>query len=279
VRELQAEWQQHARTLPLARPVEGALWKRFRAATDAVFAQREAAFSARDAELSGNLAAREALIASLSGIDLHSATVSDMQRALNDADRAWRQPVEVPRAAVNAIDKRFHEARAAVAQAVAESGQKRWHAQCDALGARLALCEEREAAAADDAELASRWAALDALPAAWDKPLAQRWSQPPKPGPLAASACDEVLLQLEAALELPMSAESQAARRDLKLRALKDTLEGRAPQKQDPATQRVQWFTSALRQSGLSAAQQERLHTIVGALRQSAPGSLGGAAR
>ena len=33
VRELQADWQQHARTLPLARGVEGALWARFKAAT------------------------------------------------------------------------------------------------------------------------------------------------------------------------------------------------------------------------------------------------------
>ncbi|MBC7956919.1 MAG: DUF349 domain-containing protein, partial [Cytophagales bacterium] len=281
VRELQAQWQQHARTLPLARAVEGALWKRFRAATDAVFAQREAAFSARDAELAANLAAREALIASLSAIDLATAPVAEMQRALSEADRAWRQPVEVPRAAVNAIDARFHDARAAVAQAVAESGQKRWQAQCDSLSARLALCEEREpqSAASDEADLASRWAAQSPLPPAWEKPLLQRWSQAPAPGPLAAQAYDELLLQLEAALDVATSAESQAARRALKLRALKDTLEGRSPQTQDPLAQRIQWFASALRQSGLTVAQRERLHTIVAALRQLAPGSLGGAAR
>ena len=74
VRELQAEWQQHARTLPLARPVEGALWARFKAATDAVFAQREAAFSARDAELASNLAAREALLASSASRALNAAS-------------------------------------------------------------------------------------------------------------------------------------------------------------------------------------------------------------
>lgn len=278
VRELQAEWQQHARSLPLARAVEGALWARFRAATDAVFAQREAAFSARDAELAANLAAREALIERLTTIDLDTTPVAEMQRALGEADRAWRQPVEVPRAAVNAIEARFLEARAAVAQAVAESAQKRWHAQCDNLVAKLALCEEREAAT-DDSALAERWAALEALPTAWEKPLVQRWSQPPAPGPLTAAACDEMLLQLEAALDLPASAESLAARRDLKLRALKDALEGRSAQTQDPVAQRAQWFAAALRQSGTSAVQRERLRALISVLRLAQPGSLGGAAR
>lgn len=278
VRELQAEWQQHARSLPLARAVEGALWARFRAATDAVFAQREAAFSARDAELAANLAEREALIARLTAIDLDTTPVAEMQRALGEADRAWRQVVEVPRAAVKSLDTRFSQARAALAQAVAESAQKRWQAQCDHLLAKLTLCEEREAAS-EAGDLADRWAALDALPTAWEKPLAQRWSQAPTPGPLAATACDDLLLQLEAALDLPASAESQAARRDLKLRALKDALEGRAAQTQDPLAQRAQWFAAALRQSGLSPLQRERLHALVKALRQAAPGSLGGAAR
>jgi len=273
VRELQAEWQQHARTLPLARAVEGALWARFKAATDAVFAQREAAFTARDAELSANLAAREALLASLAAIDLQATPVAEMQRALNDADRAWRQPVEVPRAAVQSIESRFLEARAALAQAVAESANKRWHAECDALAGKLALCEERESATTDATELAGRWAAQPALPAAWDQALSQRWSQPiePGPGPLGETACDELLLQLEAAFDVPSAPEWQAARRELKLRALKDALEGRAPKSPAPAQQRAQWFAAALLQRGLSAAQRERLHALITALRQAPP--------
>ncbi len=279
VRELQAEWQQHARSLPLERKVENALWGRFKAATDAVFAQREAAFSARDAELAANLAAREALIERITSIDIDSTPVAEMQRALGEADRAWRQPVEVPRTAVKSLDTRFSEARTALAQAVAESAQKRWQSQCDHLLAKLVLCEEREAATAEADDLAGRWAALAALPAAWEKPLAQRWSQTPTAGPLAAPACDDLLLQLEAALDLPASAESQAARRDLKLRALKDALEGRAAQTQDPVQQRAQWFAAALRQGGLSSLQRERLRALIAALRQAAPGSLGGVAR
>ncbi len=276
VRELQHEWQQHARTLPLERKVENALWGRFKAATDAVFAQREAAFGARDAELAANLAAREALITRLTALDLDASPVADLQRALGDADREWRQPVEVPRAAVKPLDVRFHDARAAVAQAVADSAQKRWHAQCDALSTKLALCEEREergAASTDESDLASRWAACEALPVPWDKPLSQRWSQPPVAGPLSATACDDALLQLEAVFDLPVSADLQAARRDMKLRALKEALEGRAPKQQDPATQRADWFASVLRQVGMTPSQRERLGALVAALRQSSAGA------
>jgi len=279
VRELQAEWQQHARTLPLARAVEGALWSRFKAATDAVFAQRDAAFSARDAELAANLAAREALLARLFAIDLDATPVADMQRALGEADREWRQAVEVPRAAVNSLETRFREARGALAQAIADSAQKRWHAQCDTLVAKLALCEERESAAAEAGDGADRWAALAALPAAWEKPLAQRWSEAPEPGPLAAPAVDELLLQLEAAFDLPVAPELQAARRDMKLRALKDALEGRALQSRDPAAQRDAWFAAALKQRGTTFAQQQRLRAIVAALRQAPPSSSGDKSR
>ena len=238
-----------------------------------MFAQRDAAFGARDAELVANLAAREALITRLTSMDLDAAPVAELQRALSDADREWRQPVEVPRAAVKPLDHRFHEARAAVAQAVAESANKRWYAQCDALANKLTLCEEREAASAEESDLAARWAALEALPTAWEKPLSQRWSQPPAAGPLAAPACDELLLKLEAAFDLPVSGDLQAARRDMKLRALKEALEGRAPKQQDPAAQRAEWFAAALRQNGLTAPQRERLHALVAALRRAPPAS------
>lgn len=275
VRELQAEWQQAARTVPLARAVESALWARFKAATDAAFAQRAAAFDARDAELAANLAAREALLERLSSVSL-DADAAELQRALNDVDRAWRQPIELPRAAAGAIEARFREARTAVAQALADSAQRGWQVQCDTLLAKLRLCESREsseAAPLDEAERAREWAAHAALPAAWEQALAARWTHPVAPGPLAAPAVDDLLLQLEAALDLLATPEMQAARRELKLRALKDTLEGRATSALAPAAQRAQWLAAALRQGGLAVAQRERLHAVIAALRQTPPGA------
>ncbi len=272
VRELQAEWQQQARTVLLMRGAENALWARFKAATDAVFAQRDAAFSARDAELAANLAAREALLARLTALRSDTPT-AEIQRTLTEVDRAWRQPVDLPRGAANALDARLQEAHVAALKAFAVSGQGHWQALCDTLAAKLALCEERESASASQDEMNVRWATLTALPTAWERALAQRWAAPTAPGPLSEVAVNDLLLQLETALDMPATLERLAARRDLKLRAMKDALEGRGAPNLDPA-RRAEWLAAVLRQSGLQAVQRERLAELVATLRLSTPGTL-----
>ncbi len=271
VRDLQAEWQDHARRLPLAREVEAALWARFRAAIDAVFAQRVAATAARDAELAANLAAREALLERLSAL-AGDTPVAVVERTLAEIDRAWRGAGELPRGASEAVEGRFRAARAAASQLVSAGTRKHWQVQCDTLAARLALCEEREGASGvgDPTE---RWAAHDALPAAWDQTLALRWARPVAPGPLPEVEVDDLLLRLEVALDLPTAPEREADRRQLKLRALKDAMEGRGAHRQGP-DQQAEWLLATLRQSGLTAAQRQRLRALVAALRLAPPGSL-----
>ena len=272
VRELQAEWQQHARMLPLNRGVESALWARFKAATDAVFAQRDAAFNAREAELAANLAAREALLERLAAL-ASDTPAAEIQRTLAEVDRAWRQVIELPRAAAGAIEARFLEARAAALRTLIDGAQERWQVQCDTLAAKLALCEERECASADAADLAQRWSAQGVLPAAWEQALEQRWSGRVEPGPLSESTMDELLLQLEVALDMPAAPQWQAARRDLKLRAMKDALEGRRSPNPAP-DQQANRLQDALRQSCGTVAQRERLHALVAALRRAPAESL-----
>ena len=268
LRELQAHWQQHARALPLARSVENALWTRFKSACDAVFAQREAAFNARDAELAARLAQRQALLERLSGI--HHETEADAGRTLAEVDRAWRQAAELPPASAHGLEARFRDARALAVQRLVELGRDRWQAECDSLAAKIALCEQRESGATDDP--AQRWAAIGVLPAVWEQAMTQRWSSPlTGPGPLAMSAFDDLLLQLETALDLPATPEQQDARRQLKLRTLKDTLEGRADASHGP---RSDLLLAALRQRGLTPPQQQRLQTLIAALRGATPGFL-----
>ncbi len=235
VRELQAEWQQQARTVPLMRAVESTLWARFKAATDAVFTQREAAFDARDAELAANMAAREALVQRLSELDGQTPE-ADIKRTLAEAEREWRLEVDVPRSAVAAIDAGYRAAHAAALQHLSNHEQGRWQAHCDALEARLGV-------------------------GAPDEPA------------LPEPAMNELLLQLEAALNVSVAPEWQAARRELKLRALKDALEGRNAQASGP-TQPAEWLATALRQSGMTDVQRERLRAVLAALRQAPPGEL-----
>jgi hypothetical protein len=270
VRELQAEWQQHARALPLSRPVESALWARFKAATDALFARREAEFSAREAELAANLAAREELIARL---DALPGDAAETQRSLAEIDRAWRQAVEAPRGAAGAIEARYRDAREAVLRRLADNAQQRWQRQCDALAAKLALCEARESGSCSEEDFAPRWAAQDALPAPWENALAQRVAAPAEPGPLSPPAFDDLLLQLEVELDIPAPPEWQAARRELKLREMKAALERGGSPQSGPSTP-AEGFAVALRQGGATANQRARLGALNRALRGAAPGTL-----
>ncbi len=276
VRDLQAAWQHSARQLTLQRGVESALWSRFKAATDAVFTQRDAAASARDAELAANLAVREALLQRLEGLSGATPT-ADIERTLAEVDREWRIAGEPPRGTLNALESRLHQAHAAALRALNASGQASWQAICDSVAVRLALCEEREAAPAEDGDLAQRWAVLDApgvkLPPAWQQAFAQRWASPTQATTKSDAALDELLVHLEASLDLPASPERLAARRALKLRALKDTLEGRGAPAAD-ASQRAQWLAKLLRSSCGDPALRERLRTLLAALRAAQPGTL-----
>ena len=281
VRELQIQWQQSARSMTLQRNVESALWNRFKAATDAVFTQRDAAANARDTELAANLAAREALLQRLEG--LSSATPSaEIERTLAEVDRAWRIAGEPPRGTLPRLEARLHDAHGAALRALSASGQVAWAAACDRLAAQLSLCEEREAAATIAADsLAQRWAAQQSLPvtlpAAWEQALAQRWSQAADAPVPASFKLEDLLLQLESTLDLPASPQQIAARRALKLRALKDTLEGRGAAAVD-ASDRASWLSAALRHRSGDAGLRERLHALIAALRAAAPGTLAPAA-
>lgn len=274
VRELQAEWQTHARALPLARPLEASLWDQFKAATDAVYAQREAAFSARDEALQANLAERLALIERLEAIAPDSP-VADITNTLKQLDAAWRQAGEAPRAQAAALESRFRAARAGAQAIVADSAQRMWQATCDTLHAKLMLCEALESdQALAYTEVSDRWAALPVLPPLWEQALTQRMARmaaadgaPSSAGSSADNnAADEALLQLEAALDLPSPPEHQASRRDLKLRALKAALEG--GQARAGAAPSVDQMTAqVVGLPRLSAPQRLRLHNLITGLR------------
>ncbi len=272
VRDLQAEWQEHARRLPLPRGIEVGLWHRFKAATDAVFAQRDAAHAAREAELASHLAAREALLTQLSSLDA-TAPLADIERTLAQIDRAWRNDGELPRGAGDKLEARFRAARAGAAELLTSAVRKRWLDQCDSLAAKLALCEEREDGA-EAASLHERWAGQGALPGMWEQALAQRWAQPAPARVLPATDVNDLLLRLEAALDMPAPPERQAARHNLKLRALKDAMEGRAPWQTGPA-QQAEWLWAVLRQPGLDAPQRGRRRALLAALRAAPAGALG----
>ena len=229
VRELQSEWQQHAKTLALARNVENALWKQFKEATDSIFAQRDAVFGARDAEFKANQVAREELIARLAAISTETPA-AEIKRTVSDVDNAWRRAGDAPRANAAKLETQFRNARDAAQKLLAGSAARSWHATIDALNAKRALCEEFEAQPTQPvADIEARWQAIAALPAPWEQALLARLARAKAGSPAVGNeTLGSVLLQLESALDMASPPEFQTARRDLKLRAMKAALEGKA---------------------------------------------------
>ena len=269
VRQLQTEWQAHAKTLPLMRQVENALWTEFKSATDAVFTQRDALHATRDAEFKANQATRETLIARLAALAADTPA-TEIKRSLAEADGEWRKCGEAPRAAAAKLESQFRAARDAAQQFLAGSAKRGWHNICDTLAAKLVVCVEAEAGAS--ADIGERWTALPPLPSVWEKALGARFTN--AQSGIAADfdtdeAFDEIatqLLQLESALEIESLPAFQAARRDLKLRAMKAAIEGR----QSAATTNAdieRWLAEVLAQSNVDAVTHARVATIVAALR------------
>jgi hypothetical protein len=266
--------------LPLPRALENALWGTFKGHIDAVFSARDAAFNARDAEFRSNGAERAALIERLAALGADTPP-AELQRTLGEVENAWQRAGPAPRNDAAALEAQYRSARDNVRQLLATSAQRRWHGQCDALLARLEACEqfETEAAQADDpaaarATLEQRWAGLPTLPALWDQALAQRVAPTAAAAPKRSVTADELLLQLEAAYQLESPAAFEAARRALKLQAMKAALESR-PAAASAAFTPDQWLAAALGRTGLDTAQRARLGAILMALRERGPGRTG----
>ncbi|MEO8280861.1 MAG: DUF349 domain-containing protein [Ideonella sp.] len=274
VRALQQQWQQQARSLPLARAIEKAMWAQFKVAIDAVFSAREAAFDARDAEFKANSAERSAIIAGLEA--LVDAPPAECKHRLAEIETAWLRAGPAPRSESAALQAQFDSMRDKLRQWLAGSAQRSWHSTCDALVAKLTLCEALERST--DADRATgtamqRWSTLPVLPGTWERALLQRAGL----GESAAGALllptettDNLLLQLETAWGLASPAAFEAARRELKLQALKAAMEGRrAGSAASPGPN--QFLTAALERSSLDPSQRERLGAVIDTLRQRGP--------
>jgi len=227
VRELQAEWQQCAKSLPLPRQVENKLWAEFKAATDAVFQARDAANTARDGVFQANAKVRDELIAKLNALSADSAP-NEIKRTLIEVEQAWRKAGDAPRAIADKIEQRYRTARDTVTQYAAGSAKRAWQKTTDSLRAKLALCVEAESGTAPNTDaLIESWNAAATLPAVWENPLRLRLDAAVASNSLAIVNNNHCLLKLETALEMDSPAEFQLARREMKLLAMKTAIQMR----------------------------------------------------
>jgi hypothetical protein len=181
LRTAQERWQELARALPLERKAEQAMWHRFRAACDAVFAKRKESAHAADAERRGHQASKDAISARLEAAAQGGLDPAGVARALREAASEWHAIGAVPRAAEAKVDKRYHAAIAALQQQADNARRAAGMAQASALRDKLRLCQQLEASLADPAasqaaaDWAARWAALPPLQADYERVLAARF--------------------------------------------------------------------------------------------------------
>lgn len=184
LRELQSRWQEHARALPLERKAEQALWQRFRAACDALFAARKEHAHAADSERRTHEAAKEALCARLEAA-AGDATPSNVARMLREAAAEWQAIGPVPRAHEARVEQRY---QAAVAQVQAQVAEVRRAADTVLAGVvrdKLRLIQALETAIADPDSNAgthtqgddwrARWAALAPVDGGYEPILQKRF--------------------------------------------------------------------------------------------------------
>ena len=266
VRKLQTQWQASAKALPLPRREENALWTAFKTAIDAVFAERDAARSARETELSARVKAREEIIERLAALP-SGAAASEIKRAMAEAETAWRASAEVARPQAAKLDARYRAARDAATKRLGELAARASQARFDALITAMALCNERESSGEPAADLEDRWNALESLPDAWKAKLETRFrGAGPQSDAESSGSLPDILLNLEVACGVESPAEFAAARQRLKLLALKNAMEGRRGAVTAPEDVE-RWLLDAATAPRPDELSRERLAKIIAAVR------------
>ena len=103
LKELMTEWKAAPRA---SKETEQKLWDRFRAAQDAFFSRRSEVFSARDAELKGNLERKQELLAQAEALDI-DADPRAAQAKLREIQGQWHDAGRVPRDSTMGLDRRL----------------------------------------------------------------------------------------------------------------------------------------------------------------------------
>src|SRR6266540_2532556 len=151
LKEILDEWKAAPRA---SKEAEQKLWDRFRAAQDTFFSRRSEVFSARDAELKGNLDRRHELLAVAEALDV-DADPRAAQAKLREIQAQWHEVGRVPRDVSTGLDRRLRAVEDRVKQAM-ESAWRRTAPEASPL-----LAQVREQVAEAEQRLARAQAAGD----------------------------------------------------------------------------------------------------------------------
>jgi DNA repair protein SbcC/Rad50 len=246
VKAIQARWQVQAKELPLAQRDERALWTKFRAACDAVFDARQSKRKEEDGLKQENRRALQELCAQIEQLALAADKEDqELRRMLRDLQEQWQQQTGGFDPGLRDIETRFTKGRAALEAVLSARARSREAAVWQTLAAKEQSCDELDGlvrsggsssqSAMQITAAQERWAALPALPAAWERKIAAR--RDAALGALSDAAAAtahlariereagsrrEGLLELELLLGLETPPEFQQQRLALQVRKLKE---------------------------------------------------------
>ena len=289
VKAIQARWQAEAKELPLAQRDERALWTKFRGACDAVFEARQSKRKEEDGRKHEHRHALQELCTQVEQLARDAGKEDqELRRALRDLQEQWKQKVGASTADLRDLDSRFTRGRTAAEAMLSARVRSREAAVWQTLAAKERLCEELDAVLlsagataapeatpveAQPAAIQERWAALPALPSAWEKKLLARrdaalvaLSDAAVAGKYLARigqgtvARRESLLELELLLGMDSPAELQQQRLALQVKKLKERFSSAASAGAVTAPERlVAWCAQAGIADALDRQRFERI--------------------
>jgi hypothetical protein len=244
VKDLQARWQAHAKTVVLLQRDERALWERFRAACKAAFDARSGSRKEEDQRRHGQRKALEDLCGRLETLaNATDAEEAEVRRVQREVQEQWRKAAAEGGAVPAALEARFRAARTAVDDLLRGRSRRQEAAVWEGRLAKERLCEEldalvlREGAADTTAaeRVRQRWLELPPLSADWEGRLAARrdaalramadedarYDLVERIGECAGERRD-ALLELELMLGIPSPPDLQAQRLAVQVKELRD---------------------------------------------------------
>lgn len=118
-RDLMTQWKSAGRA---TREADDELWNRFKAAQDSFFTRRSEAFSARDEELSANLAAKRELLAEAGRLDA-AADPDGARKRLKSIHDRWEKIGHVPREEKDKLERQLGDIERAIRDAASAARQ------------------------------------------------------------------------------------------------------------------------------------------------------------
>lgn len=236
VQEVQQRWQQEARHLPLEKKDEKALWRQFRAACDAIFAQRKANVDEQHQRRNQLILAKQARCEEIEKMAENSSQLlsAEMGQVLRKAKLAWRELSNANgKHKPDELDTRFNTALKKLEQRHSKLVAEEKKAMLVNLRAKINLCRQIESAK-EKVDQQNGWNALatNLLPPELNKLLTQRFSNANNAVAQhengdANAQVEALLLRIELLRGLPSPPELAQQRLQLQVSELQSALKNR----------------------------------------------------